>query len=49
MGFLNKAITSGLAVKAARIAQREMAKPENQRKARELLQRVTQRRRPGYR
>ncbi|MFC8190390.1 hypothetical protein ACFUMH_01870 [Cellulomonas sp. NPDC057328] len=43
MGFLGKAIKSGIAVKAANIARREMAKPENQRKAKELLGRVTRR------
>ena len=37
MGFLGKAIKSGLAVKAAQIIQREAQKPENQRKAKELL------------
>ena len=37
MGFLGKAIKSGLAVKAANIVMREAQKPENQRKARELL------------
>jgi hypothetical protein len=43
MGFLGKALKSGIALKAARIAQREMAKPENQRKAKELLHKVTSR------
>ncbi len=43
MGFLGKAIKSGIALKAANIARREMAKPENQRKAKELLGRVTRR------
>lgn len=43
MGFLGKAIKSGIALKAMRIAQREMSKPENQRKAKELLGKVTQR------
>lgn len=44
MGFLGKAIKSGIAVKAAQIAKREMSKPENQRKAKELLGKVMNRR-----
>ena len=44
MGFLGKAIKSGVALKAAKIIQREASKPENQRKAKELLGRVTSRR-----
>lgn len=44
MGFLGKAIKSGAALKAAKIIQREAAKPENQRKAKELLGRVKNRR-----
>ncbi|GGC04009.1 hypothetical protein [Cellulomonas carbonis] len=43
MGFFGKAIKSGIAVKALKVAQREMSKPQNQRKARELLQRVSRR------
>jgi hypothetical protein len=41
MGFLGKAMKSGLALQAMRIAQREMAKPENQRRAKELLHKMT--------
>ena len=37
MGFLRGAIKSGLAIKAVNIIKREAAKPENQRKAKELL------------
>jgi hypothetical protein len=37
MGFLGKAIKSGIAAKAGRIIMREAQKPENQRKAREML------------
>ncbi|WP_413451955.1 hypothetical protein AA0Y32_13400 [Georgenia phoenicis] len=37
MGFLRKAIRGGIALKALQIVQREAAKPENQRKAKELL------------
>lgn len=40
MGFLRKAIRGGIALKAAQIIQREAAKPENQRKAKELLAKV---------
>ena len=43
MGFLGKALKSGIAIKAARVAKREMSKPENQRKAKELLGKVTKR------
>ncbi|MFP5347178.1 MAG: hypothetical protein ACLGIA_09130 [Actinomycetes bacterium] len=43
MSFLDKALRSGAAVKALEIAKREAAKPENQRKARELLQRLRDR------
>lgn len=45
MSFLGKAMKSGLALKAAKIAQRELSKPENQRKVRELAQRIAERRR----
>jgi hypothetical protein len=43
MGFLGKAMKSGLALQAVRLAQREMSKPQNQRKAKELLGKVTKR------
>ncbi|WP_168800487.1 hypothetical protein [Cellulomonas telluris] len=49
MGFLGKAMKSGIALKAAQIAKREMAKPENQRKAKDLLSRVTHRGGPAGR
>ena len=45
MGFLKKAIRSGIAVKAAQIVMREASKPENQRKARELLAKAKNRKR----
>lgn len=41
MGFLSKAIKSGVAVKAVDLVRREASKPENQRKAKELLQKVS--------
>ena len=43
MGFLGKAIKSGIALKAANVLLREAQKPENQRLAWELLQKVTKR------
>ena len=43
MGFLRKAIRGGIALKAAQIIRRETAKPENQRKAKELFSKVTNR------
>ncbi len=45
MGFIGKAIKSGIAVKAANILMREVQKPENQRKARELLAKARSRKR----
>jgi hypothetical protein len=45
MGFLGKAIKSGIAVKAGQILLREAQKPENQRKARELLAKARTRKR----
>ncbi len=43
MGFLSKALKTGVAAKAIDIARREAAKPENQRKARELFAKATSR------
>jgi hypothetical protein len=40
MSFLKKAIRSGVAMKAAQVVMREASKPENQRKARELVQKL---------
>jgi hypothetical protein len=45
MGFIGKAIKSGMAVKAANILMREAQKPENQRKAKELLAKARSRKR----
>ncbi|NMR19457.1 hypothetical protein [Cellulomonas fimi] len=48
MNLVRTAIRSGIALKVARMIQREMSKPENQRKAKELLgkasSRISQRR-----
>lgn len=40
---LGRLMKTGLVVKATQIATREMKKPENQRKAKELLSKVTNR------
>jgi hypothetical protein len=40
MGFLRKAIKTGIAVKVIEVAKRELAKPENQRKLKEGLAKV---------
>jgi hypothetical protein len=45
MGFLGKAIKSGVAIKAANMLMREAQKPENQRKARELMAKAKNRKR----
>lgn len=44
MGFLRKAIRGGIAMKAIQIVQRQAAKPENQRKAKELWAKAQDRR-----
>lgn len=43
MGYVGKLLKSAVVAKAAQVAIREMSKPENQRKAKELLGRVTKR------
>ncbi len=40
MSFLKKAMRSGVAIKAAQFVKREASKPENQRKAREMVQKL---------
>lgn len=40
MGIFKKAIRTTIALKALDVARREAAKPENQRKARELLHKL---------
>lgn len=37
MGFIGRAVKSGIAIKAGQMIMREAQKPENQRKAKELL------------
>ncbi len=43
MGLLRSALRTGLAGKAIQIARREASKPENQRKAKELFAKVSNR------
>lgn len=45
MGFIKGVIKAGIIAKLMQIAQRELSKPENQRKAKEMLHKVQQRRR----
>ena len=45
MSFLRGAIKAGIAAKAIQIARREAAKPENQRRAKELMGKLADRRR----
>ncbi len=40
MGIIKSALKTGIAVKAVDLARREMRKPENQRKAKELMARA---------
>jgi hypothetical protein len=43
MGLFKGALKTGLVMKAIEMARREASKPENQRKAKELLAKVTNR------
>ena len=43
MGFLKGAIRTGIAMKALDMARRQASKPENQRKAKELFAKVSNR------
>jgi hypothetical protein len=43
MGLFKGALKTGIVMKAIEIARREASKPENQRKAKELLARITNR------
>jgi hypothetical protein len=45
MGFVKGIIKTVVAAKLLQIAQREMSKPENQRKVKEMFNKVQQRRR----
>ena len=46
MGIIKGAIKAGVIAKLVQVAQRELSKPENQRKAKEMLNKIQQRRRP---
>jgi hypothetical protein len=43
MSFIKGALKAGVAAKLLQVAQRELSKPENQRKAKDLLHKVQQR------
>jgi len=45
MGFIKTLVKGAVIAKVAQVAQRELSKPENQRKAKEMFQKVQQRRR----
>jgi hypothetical protein len=40
MGLFKGALKTGIAAKAIQVAKREASKPENQRKAKELIQKL---------
>lgn len=44
MGLVRNALRSGIAMKAIQVARREASKPENQRKVKEMVGKVTARR-----
>jgi hypothetical protein len=44
MGFVKTLVKGAVVAKLLQVAQREMSKPENQRKAKEMFQKVQQRR-----
>ncbi|MGN0123685.1 hypothetical protein [Rhodococcus sp. BUPNP1] len=48
MGMFGKVMKSAAAVKAIQIVRREAAKPENQRKAKEMLAKLQQKRRGSH-
>jgi hypothetical protein len=43
MGLLKSALKAGIAAKVLQIAQREMSKPQNQQKAKELIGKLASR------
>ncbi|MFC0628184.1 hypothetical protein [Kribbella deserti] len=45
MGFIKGALKAGVIAKVAQIAQRELSKPENQRKAKEMVQKLRDKKR----
>ena len=44
MGFVKGIVKTAVVAKLLQVAQRELSKPENQRKAKEMLNKVKQRR-----
>ncbi|TDO33886.1 hypothetical protein EV643_13070 [Kribbella sp. VKM Ac-2527] len=44
MGFVKTLVKGAVVAKLVQVAQRELSKPENQRKAREMFQKVQQKR-----
>ena len=44
MGFVKTLVKGAVAAKMLQVAQRELSKPENQRKVKEMFQKVQQRR-----
>ena len=44
MGFVKTLVKGAVVAKLVQVAQRELSKPENQRKAKEMFQKVQQRR-----
>jgi hypothetical protein len=44
MGFMKTLVKGAVVAKLVQVAQRELSKPENQRKAKEMFQKVQQRR-----
>jgi hypothetical protein len=47
MALLGKLIKGGLIVKAAQVAQRELRKPENQKRINDAMAKIKNRRRPA--
>jgi hypothetical protein len=43
MGFIKTLVKGAVIAKVAQVAQRELSKPENQRKAKEMFQKVRNR------
>jgi hypothetical protein len=48
MGFVKTLVKGAVVAKLVQVAQREMSKPENQRKAKEMFQKFQQQRRNAH-
>jgi hypothetical protein len=48
MGFVKGMVKTAVIAKLLQVAQREMSKPENQRKAKEMFDKLAQRRRSAH-